>query len=75
MYCFVELSLCVCSTLQNAEYVSDLCRKEGGVATASLRPLLSESQKLRKCIMELIDTERQYVKVKYMKVQKNNIKI
>ena len=63
-------STCVC-LLQGAEQVTHFCRRlhekdPDGVTyeSAELQPKpLSESQRIRKVIIELIETERQYVKV------------
>ncbi|KAK3097345.1 hypothetical protein FSP39_008828 [Pinctada imbricata] len=54
------------SLLQGADQVTSICRQrndsdENGQAIPPSKPL-SEAQKLRKVIMELIDTERAYVK-------------
>lgn len=62
---------------QGADQVTAICRTDVDPKLAETlqgtKPL-SEAQKLRKVIMELIDTERAYVKVHiYMDYKKNKI--
>ncbi|XP_064629838.1 protein still life, isoforms C/SIF type 2-like isoform X4 [Lineus longissimus] len=51
----------ISNLLHSAEQVTDLCRKGDRDSIGGKVAALSDAQRLRKCIMELIETERAYV--------------
>ena len=54
------------SHFQGADQVTAICREPTDGESVSINRQLSEVDKLRKVIMELIDTERVYVKVNFL---------
>jgi hypothetical protein len=68
MFCktYAWVILYICLLLKGADQVTAICRESNDDSTGSINRQLSEVERLRKVIMELVDTEKAYVKVSFV---------